>query len=365
MINIFNTYISPEASQKVSEVINSGFLSEGRLVMEFEEKLKKEFLFKSVSTLNSGTSSLHLALDVLGVKEGDEVIIPAQTFVATGLAVLYQKATPIFADINYEDGNIDVADVSRKITSNTKAIICVDWGGYPCDLNELKLLCNKHNISLVEDAAHALGATYFNEPVGSISDLTCFSFQSIKHLTTGDGGAITSNNKALMDQVVEKRWFGINRATAAVSELGERQYNIKAIGYKYHMNDYAAALGLANLVNYSERLMSRRATGDFYRTQLSGVDGIELFKNEPFKQSAYWLFGMHVKNRSSFINHLKNNGIQASVVHQRIDRNSVFGGIKNLPVQEQFDLTQVHIPIHDRINIEKASYIVDVIKKGW
>lgn len=365
MISFFNTYIDPSAAEYVQRVLASTLLSEGDIVREFEEELKKQFTFNYISTLNSGTSALHLALDVLNIGEGDEVIIPAQTFIATGLAVLYQEAKPVFADIDYTTGNINPDDVRKKITPRTKAIICVHWAGYPCDMSEIRDICAEHKLYLIEDAAHALGAVYKDAPIGTTADVSCFSFQAIKHLTTGDGGAITCNNADLHQRVLTKRWFGISRATAALSELGERQYNVKELGYKYHLNNYSAALGLANLRNYHQRLQRRREVAALYSKELGVVDGLKLFAQDNSRESAWWLFGMHAEKRLDFIRHLKANGIPASVVHQRIDRNEIFGGMNDLPQQALFDKSQIHIPIHDAIDPEKAAFIVDVIKKGW
>ena len=190
-IPIFNTYIHPSASEKISEVLSSTFISEGEIVKEFEAELCKKLLLKNIVTVNSGTSALHLSLDLSGISEGDEVICPAQTFVASALVILQQKAIPVFADIDYETGNISVESIKKKITNKTKAIIPVHWGGYPCDMDEINLVAKQNNLIVIEDAAHALGATYKSQAIGALSDYTCFSFQAIKHLTTGDGGAIT------------------------------------------------------------------------------------------------------------------------------------------------------------------------------
>lgn len=362
-IDFFNTYVSPLAGKEVSNVLSSTFLSEGKITEKFEEELCNVFHFKNIVTLNSGTSALHLALDLLDIKEGDEVIIPAQTFIATGLAVLYCKATPVFADISYEDGNINIESVKSKITSKTKAVICVHWGGNPCDMDSLKTICSEANIKLIEDAAHALGSLYRNEFIGNISDITCFSFQAIKHLTTGDGGAITIKDPELYEKALRKKWFGIDRKNSEVSELGERIYDLKEVGYKYHLNNYASALGLANLSGFDERLEKRRAIASFYKKELSSVNGIELFKEEAHSISAYWLFGFHTQNREKLIHELKRVGIPTSVVHQRIDKYAVFGGMRNdLINQAKFDETQLHIPIHDQIDLEKAEYITDHLK---
>jgi perosamine synthetase len=364
-IDFYNTYISSNASGRVTEVLNSTHLSEGAITEKFEQELIRTFGFRYVVALNSGTSALHLALDILGIGEGDEVIIPAQTFIATGLAVLYCKATPVFADINYEDGNINAESIRLKITPRTKAIICVHWGGYPCDMDALKELVNNTEIKLIEDAAHALGAQYKREVIGNIADVTCFSFQAIKHLTTGDGGAVTMTDKSLYEKACRKKWFGIDRKNSEVSVLGERSYDLKEVGYKYHMNNYAAALGLENLAGFMDRLQKRRELADFYLSELRELKNIRLFENQKNRTSAYWLFGFHTPNREQLISKLKEKQIPASVVHQRIDKYTVFGGTnKSLNNTNRFDETQLHIPIHDAITKETAAYIVDAIKNA-
>lgn len=366
MIPIFNTYIDKEAYNKIAKVLESSFLSEGQVVKDFETKLSLELGFKNPVAVNSGTSALHLALILSGIKRGDEVICPAQTFVATALAVLYTGAVPVFADIQYETGNICPESIKNKITNKTKAIIPVHWGGYPCDLDEIKAIAKENNLIVIEDAAHAPGATYKGKPIGDISEFTCFSFQAIKHITTGDGGAVCCKEDNDVKKALTLRWFGIDRINSEPSILGERKYNIDSLGYKYHLNDFSAALGLANLENFKERLEKRRAIAKIYRKELSNISGIKIFDNLPDRESAYWLFGMHVENRENFILSMKDKGIIVSVVHQRIDRNSVFGGErKDLSNQVKFDETQIHIPIHDDLTENDINKILESIKQGW
>ena len=365
-ISFFNTFISLQAKQNIAQVLDTTFISEGSLVKQFEERLSVELGWKNPVTVNSGTSALHLALVMAGIKPGDEVICPAQTFVATALAIMQEHAAPVFADIRYENGNINPLSIEDKITEKTRAIIAVHWAGYPCDMDEINEIASKHNLVVIEDAAHAPGATYKGQPIGSISDFTCFSFQAIKHITTGDGGAVCCKKASDAHAGFARRWFGIDRLNSQPTLLGERSYNIAAVGYKYHLNDYAAALGLANLNDFKERLVRRRAIASFYREQLGTISGIQLFKESPDRESAYWLFGMHVDRRNDFITALKDRGIPSSVVHQRIDRNSVFGGLNtDLLSQDRFDQSQIHIPLHDALSDEDVSIIVDSIKKGW
>jgi perosamine synthetase len=366
MISLFNTYIHPDAKKEVLNVIESTFLSEGQTVKKFEKDLVDKLGVLPCLTVNSGTSALHLALEVAGVGKDDEVIIPAQTFIATGLTVLQCGAKPVFADINYEDGNINIDSVKQKISKKTKAIIPVHWGGNPCDMDELTALCSKQGIVVIEDAAHAIGAEYKGKPVGAISDMTCFSFQAIKHLTTGDGGAITFRSDKHFQQAYERRWFGINREKDLPNELGERQHDLQVVGYKYHMNNYAAALGIANLSDLQERITNRRMIAAHYKEALKNVAGITLFREQEDRKSAYWLFGFHVENRLNFIRSMKERGVTASVVHQRIDHNTIFGGIDpTLEMQKKFDSTQIHIPMHDQLSENDVNTVIAAIKQGW
>lgn len=365
-IPIFNTYIDKSSNLNVNNVLESTYLSEGALVKEFESRLSNELNIVNPVAVNSGTSALHLSLILAGVGPGDEVIIPAQTFIATGLVVLQQGAIPVFADIDYETGNICCESVKSKITAKTKAIIVVHWGGYPCEMDDLVEISKINKLILIEDAAHALGANYKGRQIGSISDYTCFSFQAIKHLTTGDGGLIACKSSFKADEAIQRRWFGINRSESKLSNLGERIYDLNLLGFKYHMNDYAAALGISNLVSFKKRLQQRLDVAKFYDEELSSVSGIKLFKYSKQIKSSYWLYGFHVENRDEFINHMKKNGVATSVVHQRIDKYKIFGGIRHdLINQLKFDESQIHIPIHEMVDLDVAKKIVDNIKQGW
>ena len=244
-MNFFHTHISPKAVDLAAETLRSGFVSEGKRVAQFEAELTRILGLARPVAVNSGTSALHLALAIAGVGPGDEVILPPQTFVASAHAILMCGATPVFADIQPSTGNVDPASVRMRITSRTKAIMPVHWGGYPCDMDEIAAIAQEDDVAVVEDAAHALGATYKGKPVGTLSRFTAFSFQAIKHLTTGDGGALCCQREEDHQAARRRRWFGIDRERDQPSILGERVYDLNEIGFKYHMNDVAAAVGLA------------------------------------------------------------------------------------------------------------------------
>jgi perosamine synthetase len=317
-------------------------------------------------TVNSGTSALHLGLDIAGIKEGDEVIIPAQTFIATGLSVLMLKAVPVFADIQPDTGNIDPVSIEKKITTRTKAIIPVHWGGYPCDMDEINAIASNYKLKVIEDAAHAVGASYKGDSIGTISDFTAFSFQAIKHLTTGDGGALCCKETKDYLGAKHKRWFGIDRENSKPSILGEREYDVSESGYKYHLNDYAAALGLANLNDIPAILNRHRFIANIYSKDLANIPGLTLLNYKSDRQSSYWIFTILVEKREDFIRKLASHGIPSSVVHLRIDSNSVFGGIrKDLLNQEKFNELQVSIPVHSGLMDEDIKNIIETIKSGW
>jgi perosamine synthetase len=365
-VDLFNTYISKQSIKLANDVLESTFVSAGKLADKFEKELERQLGLARPVTVNSGTSALYLALAVAGVKPGDEVILPAQTFIATGLAVLMHYAKPVFADIQYETANIDPDSVRKKITDKTAAIIPVHWAGYPCDLDEINAIAHEHDLAVIEDAAHALGATYKGNPVGAVSRFTAFSFQAIKHLTTVDGGALCCIDENDCYQAKRRRWFDIDRDNSKPSLLGERVYNAEKVGYKCHMNDLSAAIGLGNLDDFPSSLKRRMEIADMYRRELADIPGLKLLEYRKDRVSAYWLFTMLVERRIDFIKRLKEKEIPASVMHQRIDDNSVFGGITpGLVNQEKFNEHQVSIPVHNALTSEDVQLIVNTIKTGW
>lgn len=247
LIPIFEPSVPESVIERVAATLREKRLSEGPNVREFEETFARKFNLPHALAINSGTAALHLAVLGAGITAGDEVIIPAQTFVATGLAVLMVGAKPVFADIQPGGPNIDPIDIERRITPRTKAIIVVHYGGYPCDMDEINALSRKHGLKVIEDAAHAVGASYRGEPVGTLGDFAIFSFQAIKQITTGDGGMLICRDVHEHQKSLRRRWFGIDRDKRKPSPLGQPEWDITELGYKYHMNDIGAAMGLAQL----------------------------------------------------------------------------------------------------------------------
>jgi perosamine synthetase len=365
-MNFFTTTITSKSKKLVNKVLDSTFISAGILADNLEIQLMNQLGLSNPVTVNSGTSALHLALVVSGIGPGDEVILPAQTFIATGFVILMQGAVPVFADIQLNTGNIDPISIRKKITSRTKAIIPVHWGGYPCDMDEINAIAKEFDLIVIEDAAHALGAIYKQIPIGAVSRFTAFSFQAIKHITSGDGGAIACLNSEDSYQAKKRRWFDIDRENSKPDILGERIYDATNIGFKYHMNDLAAAVAIGNLSEFPFFQNRIQEIASFYDTELKNIPGLKLLNYKSDRKSAYWLYTVLVDNRENFIKSLKSSGVPSSVVHLRIDKNTIFGGInEDLQEQKIFDKMQISIPIHANLTHDEVEFVVNTIKKGW
>ncbi len=365
-MDFFNSHVAAGAFELVRETLTSTRLSEGARVKAFEAELTARLGLARPAAVNSGTSALHLSLVVAGVGPGDEVIVPAQTFIATALVVLQCGAKLVFADIDPTTGNLDPADLARRVTAQTRAVIPVHWAGLPCDMDEITAVAAAHRLAVVEDAAHALGATYRGRPVGALSRFTAFSFQAIKHLTTGDGGAVCCTDPADATEVFRRRWFGIDRAQSPVGELGERAYDLCDIGFKYHLNDYAAALGLANLADLRQRLDRRAAIARQFDEAFAGIAGLQLLARPTDRTSAWWLYGVRVEQRLAFVRALRDRGVPTSVCHHRIDHNTLFGGLRgDLPGTDAFDADQINLPVHEALTEADVQTIIAAVQAGW
>jgi perosamine synthetase len=285
---------------------------------------------------------------------------------ATTTAILMAGGKPVYADVEYQTGNLAADEITRHITGKTRAILATDWGGYPCDWDAIQAIARANGLAAIEDAAHALGATYKGKPVGSIGPTTCFSFQAIKHLTTGDGGLICVSTPEDYEQAVRLRWYGIDRLKRKPSILGEPEWNVTEVGYKYHMNDVAAAMGIGNMEDLDRNLNRRREIVTAYRSALSTIPGVQLFQHSPERQSANWLFSIHVERREEFCRMMTAKEIPVSVVHLRIDRNDVCGGERtDLPQLARFTETHVSLPLHPYLTDDDVKCVTDAVSSGW
>jgi perosamine synthetase len=365
-ISMFKPYVNEKAIERVVQTLRSGWIGEGPAVKEFEREIGARVGNPHAVAVNSGTSALHLALLVAGVRAGDEVITTAQTMLASTQAILAVGAKPVYADIQYLTGNLEPSSVAAHVTERTRAVLGVDWGGYPCDWDELHAVVKDRPIAVIEDAAHALGARYRGRPIGSVCRYTCFSFQAIKHLTTVDGGMLTVSTPEERQRAARLRWFGLDRDLRQPSVLGEPIWNVKELGFKYHMNDVAASIGLGNLEDAEVNLRRRRDISARYREELARVPGLTLWERRSDRESADWLFSIHVERREDFCRALAARGVETSVVHLRIDRNDLCGGERpDLPVLRRFTDTHVSLPLHPLLTNDDISTVIAAVRKGW
>jgi perosamine synthetase len=365
IIPLFMPHMPKNAKKYVTDTLDSRWIGQGPKVDEFERRFSERFCggLPGIS-VGSGTDALHLAYLLAGVEAGDEVITPVFTCTATNIPLLYIGATPVFADVEPNTLNIDTEHVRRLITKKTKAIVCVHYGGLPCRMDELHRIGQEFNIPIIEDAAHAVGAKFNGDSIGSISDFTMFSFQAIKHITTGDGGFLAIKNADLLEKAKRLRWFGIDRTK---KQMGIWENDIVDIGYKYQLTDIGAAMGLAALEEIDETLALRKRLFDRYVEGLQNIDNVKILSLPNSEtEHAYWLFTIEVEGRRNLQQKLMSNGIESNQVHYRNDRYSIFGQRRaDLPEMDRIEDRYVVLPLHTRMSLDDVDRIVNVIRDGW
>lgn len=365
-IPVFRPYVGKDEINAFAEVINSKWLGLGPKTAEFEKVFASYIGTKYAVGLNSGTAALDMAMKLFNITKGDEVIVPTMTFVSTAHAVVYNLATPIFADIDPITLNIDLNDVKRKITRRTKVIIAVHYSGRPVDFERLReIICNK-NIILIEDAAHATGASYRNKKCGSLGDMAAFSFHVVKPLNTIDGGAITLNDIDLMERAKRLRWLGIDKGTWDRTFLDKSywwEYQVDEIGLKCHMNDVQAALGIIQLNKLDETTKLRREKAIYYTKQLLQIEEIipPISDDNVFK-SSWHIYCIKCKKRDDLSVFLKKHGISTSVHYKPIHLYSCYGNRPVLPVAENIFKKILTLPMYPELSFEDIDFIVAKIR---
>ncbi|MGE7910999.1 UDP-4-amino-4,6-dideoxy-N-acetyl-beta-L-altrosamine transaminase [Lysinibacillus xylanilyticus] len=268
-------WLDDEDIQAVVDVLKGSYLTTGPTIVKFEESVAEYVGAKYAVAFSNGTAALHGACFASGIGEGDEVITTPITFAASANSVRYVGGTVVFADINEDTYNIDPLEIEKKITPNTKAIIPVHFTGQPVQLSEIHAIARKHNLIVIEDAAHALGAEYKGEKIGALSDMTMFSFHPVKHVTTGEGGVITTNNEVLYKKLLQFRSHGITREASNLSRNdGPWYYDMKFLGFNYRMTDIQAALGISQLRKLEQFVARRREIAQIYNEAFKGNECI-------------------------------------------------------------------------------------------
>lgn len=359
-IPLFKVFLPESVMEPLREVLLSGYIGEGPKVEEFERRLGPWFGNSNVLTLNNGTAALQLALRLANVGYGDEVISTAMTCSATNEPILAMGAKIIWADIDPWTGNIDPEGVARKITPKTKVIMCVHWGGYPCELDELNAIAAEHGIKMIEDACQAFGSTYRGKPIGSHSDFSCFSFQAIKEITTIDGGALVCKSKADCERGRLLRWYGIDRKAKRKDLRCEA--DIVEYGYKFHMNDVTAVIGLEQLKYIAKTIEKHRSNAGRYDEAFRGLKFVRPLRYKSDRSSVYWLYTMRVKDHQRFTEHMKKAGITTSKVHARNDKYTMFKDFRaELPGVDEFTSEQVSIPVGWWLTEKDLAHIINAV----
>ena len=359
---LFKIYCPKNIGNKIEKAMKNGEVTEGRFSEDLEKKFSKTFNLNSKKCvlLNSGTSALTLAYRIMNLKKDDEVISSPMTCPATNEPLFNSNVKVKFADIDRYTGNLDLKHVKKLINKKTRAIIVVHWGGQPADLNGLKKIIKNKNIKIIEDAAHALGAKLNEKYIGYHSDFVCFSFQAIKHMTTGDGGMLIC--KKLRDASLARklRWFGISR-----NYTGNKwKQDIKVSGYKFHLNNLASIIGIEQLKTIKNKIKIHKFNGEYLDKNIKNKK-IQLIKRLKNSQSAYWIYSILVDNKQKFKKFINKKGIRCDEVSFRNDRYSIFKKYKvsPLPGTDYFDKHMVNIPVGWWINKKQIKYITKKINE--
>lgn len=362
MIPLIKPYLpcSKKLMPRLEEIIYSGYIAEGEVVKVFEKKISELIGNKYCLAVNSGTAALHISLLLIGVGEGDEVISTALTAEPTNTTIALTGAKVVFADVDRNTGLLSPDAIEKSITKKTKAIMLVHYAGMVCDLDKINELSKKYDIPVIEDAAHAFLSKYKGVYIGNNSPYTCFSFQAIKHMTTIDGGLLCLNNKEEYDRARKLRWFGLDK------NIPRFENDIIEAGYKYHMNNVNATVGLVQLENLDENVMRYIDNGKFFDRELVDIEGVTLIPYYNNTEPSYWLYTLQVERRDDFIKMMQDNGVMASPLHLRNDRHTVFGSKgENTPNLDVFYECFVHIPCGWWVTDDERRTIVKLIKRGW
>ena len=377
---LFKVYMNDRVPAKVGETLISGKISQYNKVSEFEYILSNYINNKKILTLNSGTNALHLAYHLLqkpieelnypGWEIGDEVLTTALTCVATNWPILANNLKIKWVDIDPETMNINIEDLKKKLSSTTKIISVVHWGGTPTDLDKLKEVQDYAESTfgfrpmIIEDGAHSFGAEYNGKKLGNHGNIVMHSFQAIKHLTTVDGGLLILPTDELYQRGKLQRWFGISRERKNKQKDFRVEDDIKEFGFKFHMNDVNATIGLANFPQVIENLKIHRKNAKYYFEALRNIDCVELLNIGEKINSAYWLFTFKIKNRDEFISFMAKKDVCVSQVHGRNDRHTCVKDFKcKLPILEEYSKKIVCIPVGWWISKNDTKYIVECIKE--
>lgn len=353
-----------EINERIGEVLRSGWLTAGPMVKKFEEEFANRIGAKHAVALNSCTAALHATSLALGIGNGDEVIVPSNTFVATANAALYVGAKPVFADSDPQTFNISATNVREKITNKTKAITVVHLGGNPCDMTELLEIAEANNIMVIEDCAHAHGAKYKQKSCGMIGEAGCFSFYPTKVMTSGEGGMVTTDDEALAAKIKVIRNCG--RAAYGPTAIQE-------LGYNFRITDIHAAIGLVQLKHLDDYLMHRNSAAKFYNAELSKINWLRIQAIREGNLSSYYAYIVELTSdapmtRDELSSTMRQHGIGTSVLYHPVHLQPLYVkrfGFKNglLPITERLGRQTIALPLDNNISVDEQKRVVETLKQ--
>lgn len=378
-ISLFWPHVTDKMRQLVAQQLETRWLGQGPQVEEFERKFQETVIEPDVFpvAVNSGTSALHLSYLLAMDKywpdwnNGDkgEAIVPVFTCTATNIPLRYLGLDIKWADIDPTSMNISIESIKQQLTPRTRLIVVVHYGGFPVDVEAIRQFADPLGIPVVEDAAQALGAKVRGRPIGTLGDYSAFSFQAIKHITTGDGGLLTVKSTQEAEKARRLRWFGIDRVG---KQNGTWENDIFEVGYKYQMTDIAASLGLGGLLDLDNVLSLRRSLLDRYSKNLRNETRVRLLvpadESKTDFEHAAWLATVVVDQRRDVLRELlRTNGVEANPVHFRNDIYSTFQGFSSgfCPTMDSIDGKYLCLPLHTQMNVGQVDRICEVISSKW
>ena len=362
--------IGEEEIREVVDTLKSGWLTMGPKTIEFEKLIAEYVGAKHAIAVNSCTAALHLSLIALGIGKGDEVITTPYTFASTANVIIHVGAKPVFVDIKMDTYNIDPEKIRKAVTPKTKAIIPVHYAGQPCDMKEILEIAEDYGLYVIEDAAHAIGAEYEGRKIGTFGTTTCFSFYATKNMTTGEGGAITTNDDELADKLRILRLHGISKdAWKRYSSTGSWYYEVEECGWKYNMTDLQAALGIHQIKKLEKFIEIRRKYAQIYNEELREIDGIIIPCEKPNVRHVYHLYPILITNydRNKFIEEMRERGIGCSVhfipLHLHPFYRKTFGFRKgDFPNAEWIYEREVSLPLYPKMSQRDIYRVISAIK---
>lgn len=371
MIPYGKQFIEDDDIKAVIDVLKSDYVTTGPRVAEFEDAMKQFTGAKYAIAVSSGTAALHCIMFALDIKPGDEVIVPCMTFAASSNCVLYQGGTPVFADICPDSMLISPASIRSLITKRTKAILAVDYAGQPCDYDELKKIASEHNLYLISDACHSLGAEYKGKKVGTLSDMTALSFHPVKQITTGEGGMVLTDNKDFADKMFQFRTHGITTDYHQREKMKAWFYEMTELGYNYRITDFQCALGASQLRKLEKWVIRRQEIAEYYNKAFASMEEalVPLKASSDVKHS-YHLYVLKIKNkkRDLLFQYLRENEIIVNVhyipVHMHPYYSKIFGPLTGLcPEAENVYNEIISIPMYPELKQKELDFIVESINK--